>query len=80
MFVNHVSDHAIPSLEVMNYSCLLIEVEVLSTMIKEKKEKRFEDIVCIKQIFFQERQEKCDPKERTLALRVRPFRFIMEII
>ena len=40
MFVNHGSNHAIPSLEVMNYSCLLIEAEVLSTMIKEEEEEK----------------------------------------
>lgn len=40
MFVNHGSDHAIPSLEAVNYSCLLIEAEVLSTMIKEEEEEK----------------------------------------
>ena len=38
MFVNHGSDHVIPSLEVVNYCCLLIEAEVLSTIIKEEEE------------------------------------------
>ena len=52
MFVNHGSDHVIPSHEVVNYSCLLIEAEVLSTMIKEEEEEEKIPRHCLHQAKF----------------------------